>query len=129
MRTISDAEFTDAMRAAVLERGSDFVYPQQSDEQLYEDDEWHDRGACMYSKEDGTAACLLGLAISTIDPALLPAWGTPENTDNGQLWLESVGVSRRAARAAGVAQNRQDMGRTWGEALLAYEAFMEAPER
>lgn len=125
---ITEERFTVAMRAAVADRGEYWVYPQLivdgEDESKFvnEDDEWHDDGMCIYVHEDGTPACLIGLALSKIDPELLPAYGSHSNACPATELLRSLGAEDRVCVAASVAQAMQDAGRTWGYALRRYES-------
>lgn len=115
---ITEEQFTQAMRDAVAERGEDWVYPQLPNDDSDRTDDWHEVGSCIYVHADGTPACLIGLALSKIDPALLPTRAEVEPACN---FL--VGVVPESVRyAAQAAQNAQDCGEPWGEALRSYES-------
>lgn len=112
---ITEEEFTAAMEAAVAERGEDFVYP----------DEWRDEysEACRYSLPDGTPACIIGLALHKINPALVPTY---DNTERALDVFEAIGdVPQNVALAAQRAQSQQDADKTWGVALEAYKDALE----
>ena len=114
MTTITRENFTAALERAVAERGEDFVYPEA----------WMtSANACQYSLRDGTPACIIGLALSYIDPELVPDsfyFGAVDGV------LEDLGVEDGALIiAARAAQIRQDRGYTWGRSLDAYKAVLE----
>ena len=114
MTTITRENFTASLERAVAERGEDFVYPEA----------WMtSANACQYSLRDGTPACIIGLALSYIDPGIVPGSGEFGSSDAG---MEELGVEDDvliiAARAA---QIRQDRGYTWGRSLDAYKAVLE----
>lgn len=107
---ITEAAFTAAMKAAVKERGADYIYPADARDA---------DGNCVYSLPDGTPACLIGVALSKINadyvPKDEPFGGTPAAGA-----LASLGAPPLVQRAAQRAQNMQDCGRTWGAALDRY---------
>lgn len=103
------------IRAAVAERGADYVYP----------DEWRGTGGgCFYYNEDGTPSCLVGLAI---DKAGLTdhVWNKRAKVGAHDL-LESMipGIDTRLGVAVEAAQGLQDDGATWGEALARFEEYV-----
>ena len=113
---INDEAFIQAMKDAVAERGEDFTYP----------DEWRvtDSGfdnACVYTLEDGTPACIIGLAIYKM-------LGTPYTGYNAGAYgvlgdLYGGRISIRLRDAAQSAQALQDKGASWGRVL---EQFLKA---
>lgn len=106
-----DQRFIEAMEAAVAQRGEDFVYPRDTHK---DDDEWWSDGACVYSKPDGTPACIIGLALTL-------AGETPPPYTFGAIGADAVldnrGYGPAVQNAAANAQVAQDKGLTWGEAL------------
>lgn len=111
---VTEEQFTAAMRAAVEERGADYVYPVWDRAGA---DDYHDKyGTCKYSTPDGTPACIVGLALSKIDPALVP----PYKHNAGAHDLNVLGAGSDLAYAAFAAQQEQDDGGTWGSALEQY---------
>ena len=68
---ITRENFTAAMRAAVAERGEDWVYPERVSELAAPG--WRPKRGheCVYVLPDGSPACLIGLALYKIDPALV----------------------------------------------------------
>ena len=116
---ITRENFTAAMRAAVAERGEDFVYPAQGSE-LAEQGWRSEQGTCVYVLPDGSPACLIGLALYKIDPALVE--GLEGEDATALRLLQRLGVEDgRLYWAAQVAQQAQDLGETWGDALKIYE--------
>lgn len=120
MTKITIENFTAAMRAAVEERGSDYTYPEFNKE-VGEDDYHSISGTCQYSTPNGEPACIIGLALSKIDPELVPKYGVIG--DAGNLML-SLGAGAKLSTAAEEAQERQDEGATWGEALEGFETVL-----
>lgn len=121
MTNVTDEEFTEALRAAVEERGEDYSYPEGIYEGQFDiprDDDYHNGGLCVYQTPDGTPACIIGLALYKIDPELVPDY---DLVMSAQKALEDIGVSDRVRFAAGRAQGVQDGGDTWGHALREYE--------
>ena len=120
---ITRENFTAAMRAAVAERGGDWVYPAEGSElaeQGWRSKEW---GACVYVLPDGSPACLIGLALYKIDPALVEGL-EGENVTALRL-LQRLGVEDGELYwAAQDAQDAQDLGEAWGNALKIYERAM-----
>ena len=109
---ITEEQFTKAMREAVAERGPDFVYPE----------EWrNENGSCRYSLEDGSPACLIGLALHKIDPDLVPG---VENFQSADVVVDFAGAPMDVAQAARDAQYIQDHDGTWGDALRIYEDWL-----
>ena len=114
MTTITRENFTAALERAVAERGEDFVYPEA----------WMtNSNACQYSLKDGTPACIIGLALSYIDPGIVPGSGEFGSSD---AVMEDLGVEDGpliiAARAA---QIEQDRGYPWGQVFVVYKQILE----
>lgn len=121
MIKIDDAAFTAAMRAAVAERGEDYVFP----------NEWKDGASqCRYVQPDGDGpACLIGVALHRLGvplDALLDQEGCSASHVVGAV---ASGVTYAAARAANKAQEAQDIGATWGAALARYLTASGQPRR
>lgn len=119
---ITRENFTAAMRAAVAERGEDFVYPAQGSE-LAEQGWRSEQGTCVYDLPDGSPACLIGLALYKIDPGLLAH--VELQYDGASEVMGRAGVQdEMLLLAANVAQRRQDAGAPWGDALSEYEGVL-----
>lgn len=101
----TEEQFTQAMRDAVAERGEDFVYSVRSPT-------WR----CNYTEADGSIGCLIGLALSKIDPSLVPK----HRSQIPAIGVLSSLTTEKVAEAANKAQYEQDTGKTWGEALSMY---------
>jgi len=132
MAEITRETFTAAMEAAVAERGADWTYPEPTPKTPgyagFQADDWHSGnwGACVYSTPDGTPACIIGLALHKIDPALVPEWDTVAPATSV---LRDAGVTDYLLRvAARAAQREQDSGKTWGEALAVYRHVLQTGE-
>ena len=116
---ITRENFTAAMRAAVAERGENWVYLEGGSELAKQG--WRsEEGTCVYVLPDGTPACLIGLALYKIDPGLLTH--VEFQYDDASRVMKRAGVQDRTLlRAANMAQYRQDEGAPWGDALSGYE--------
>lgn len=124
---ITRENFTAAMRAAVAERGEDFVYPavgSELAEQGWRTEEWE---ACVYVLPDGSPACLIGLALYKIDPGIL-THAEPQSDDAGRVMGRAGVQDGTLLLAAGRAQSAQDRGVPWGEALSEYERVLSAED-
>ena len=105
--TTKDEKFIQAMKDAVERRGRDYVYP-RGEEGYYR---LSNPNACLYTNtKTNEPACIIGLAMS------LAGFPKPPEGDAADMTLEGL-VSPRVAFAAWSAQNLQDNGHTWGEAL------------
>jgi hypothetical protein len=118
---ITEEAFTAAMRAAVAERGADYVFPGFEDE-VSRAEGWRDEaGMCQYRNSADEPACLIGLALHKIDPALVPPHGAVKGAD---LVLGELGAPYALQIAASEAQDTQDGGQPWGLALAAYSEVL-----
>ena len=116
---ITRENFTAAMRAAVAERGEDWVYPAEGSE-LAEQGWRSEEGSCVYVLPDGSPACLIGLALYKIDPGLLTH--VEFQSDIASWVLGRAGVQdEMLLLAADMAQIEQDVDVPWGKALSEYE--------
>lgn len=119
---ITRENFTAAMRAAVAERGEDFVYPAKGSE-LAEQGWRSENGTCVYALPDGSPACLIGLALYKIDPGLLTH--VEFQADSASRVMGRAGVQdEMVLLAADRAQTMQDVGVSWGDALSEYERVL-----
>lgn len=122
--TINIDDVTAAMERAVALKGADYVYP--------------DADGCRYSWNDGTPACIVGHvaadlwpdkfkevadyerveeASGSVDGAFVFGLGE-DRAGGGVLSIQPDRVVRNALQRA---QNTQDNGFTWGEALAEYK--------
>ena len=117
---ITRENFTRAMREAVAERGAGFVYPEQGSELAKQG--WRSGGVtCVYALPSGEPGCLIGLALHKIDPELLESVRS-SLVPAQQVLQHMLGVQDYAlAYAAREAQEAQDSGKTWGEALAKFK--------
>ena len=122
-KIITKEVFTAAMEEAVKLRGKDYTYPSiaqvASDPRLAG---WRNKGddMCKY-QVSGEPACLIGLALYLIDPDLVPGEDVYGGAD---VVLDKLGASEDVALAASYAQDFQDEGYTWGEALTQYKSAL-----
>lgn len=114
---MGDVEYVRSLLArAVAEKGPDYVDPNAGD-------------GCVYYNDDLTPACIVGHVIeywredhgTEIPDTVLENRGLGVGSD----LLNEIGWSRMAIHGLTAAQNMQDDGRTWGDAL---EAFVRAVE-
>jgi hypothetical protein len=95
---------------SVADRGADYLYPKDSD------------GSCNYVR-DGAASCLVGQALyhaglpidrlAEFDEGGL----TPANEFSKELLRDGYTLTQRAAKLFQLAQELQDDGVPWGEAV------------
>ena len=122
---ITRENFTAAMRAAVAERGEDWVYPAEGSELAEQGWRSEEGQECVYVLPDGSPACLIGLALYKIDPALVE--GLEGDVATALRLFQRLGVEDgRLYGAAQDAQDAQDSGVTWGNALKIYERALNA---
>lgn len=123
MTEYTDQQFIDAIRKAVEIRGEDYVYPSKEEHPEYWGNPYFDNTAishnlvCRYQLDDGTPACIVGLALSLIDPGLVPASNI---TSAAAKVLRTKGFSKSIQSSADAAQCVQDGGGDWGEALKSF---------
>lgn len=115
--TENDIRFIRGMAAAVEQRGENFEYPMPPKSR---DDDWHRDGACVYSRPDGTPACIVGLAIQISDIGEVPAYAAP--VQEASVYLRDMGISPKVRDAADHAQVIQDTGQSWDYVLEAFHA-------
>lgn len=120
--TFTQDEFTAAMREAVAERGADYVYPfDNADYRRAVDGDFV--SGCRYrTRYSHKPACLIGVALSKVAPEFKPVEGASAEA----VMCAVLGITGQPGfvYAAGAAQRRQDDGKTWGEALSAYERYL-----
>lgn len=124
---LNEEAFTAAMEKAVEMRGADYVYPQDRPG-------WMTTGSrvsCVYSTPEGAPACIVGQALSLIDPELVPSYQDSHDgcdMDAMSVLTRLLGVSYETPHwvyAAYLAQILQDQGGTWGAALDKYLNHLE----
>lgn len=108
-RTVTAVEAIAALEAVVAAAGEDFVYP---------DEDKNEFGTCQYLKADGTPSCIAGHVVALLEPEATPLLkhmeGKAATSLNfpGRLYFDPF-----AAHVLDIAQQEQDQGKTWGEAL------------
>lgn len=110
--------FIKAMREVVEERGADYIYPK--DTNATRASGWRTpTGTCVYTLPSGEPACIVGAALAKIGLK-------PSANANAAVVLEyEMRASGRVASAASDAQDEQDGGAPWGQALAAFESRLE----
>lgn len=122
MKQVTEAEFTEAMRAAVEERGPGYVYP------FHNPNYTTPTGACVYQTPSGEPACIIGLALHNLGVEL-PDHYKIMSADVLMRSMADVEFPLPVVYAAEYAQARQDAGTTWGEAMNTYlEALADIGE-
>jgi hypothetical protein len=132
--TLSFEQARDGLRKAVEARGADFVYP----------DEWRAGGSgfgyCVnFDAETLEPRCIIGyvLWLNGVVPDSEDDLGDPVDklTRLGPEWPEDdygpapLKVDTKTFLMLYRAQNMQDDGKTWGDAVMAAEKTAEAYER
>jgi hypothetical protein len=118
--TDKDRKFIEAMRAAVADRGEDFVYPEGTEGWSPKDFDGLLSTDCLYVRTDvDEPACLIGLALHKTGISLddLRNW----EGNGARLVMGEKGYTYELTWAAAHAQANQDMGATWGQALDKFE--------
>ncbi|WP_277670928.1 hypothetical protein [Saccharomonospora viridis] len=125
---LNEATFTAAIKAAVDKRGKHWVYPINETGWVLYNLTGEFGGGCRYFLESGEPACLIGTALAELG-------ATPEDVTEGlnagQVLYDLTGEGRDNfnpysdstpswVRAAVAAQEEQDDGLSWGEALNKY---------
>lgn len=109
MTTIDRATFTMAMREAVAEKGEDYRYqPADSEDK------------CLYV-QGGEPACIIGYALHRCGVQIAELARLDRACYTATSALRFYASDEIIAEAARVAQRCQDSGKTWGQALEAYE--------
>lgn len=125
--THSDEEVMAALRKAVELKGEDYTYP---------DNEMAD-GTCRYATAESTPSCIVGHVVHILDPEAFAQLARVEGEhgtdaasslawrpiDGGEGYLAPGFWSDRAAGFLQAAQNMQDGGFTWGDALAHAEDY------
>jgi hypothetical protein len=105
-----------ALHKAVKDRGVNFKYP----------DDWRapdvgmGYGGCMYSNEAGEPLCIVGYALHSIDPDLMPdEYDTSSASAVLDMLADKIKPDEHRAIEAlyRAAQMEQDCGATWGDAV------------
>lgn len=111
MSTHTNEEIIAAARAAVRQKGADYVYLKDA------------AGNCYYANEDGSPSCIVGFVLSALDPDLFQRVA---EKDNDTTFIQIEGLDDFTPEQRYVlqrAQADQDFGDTWGEALREIEAL------
>lgn len=120
-RPITKRRVKNAMEKAVKVKGPDYVYEKHSD------------GECNYLEYDGerpvAPSCLVGHALVYlgIPKSEIAKW-EGSNVNGLNLLLDEYGVPYAVRLALQAAQKEQDSGATWGDALTAFNNWLDGRE-
>lgn len=127
-REVTAQETMDLLREAVVERGEDFVYP---DEWRHQPDRDADGpGQCLYFRRDGQPACIVGfvldrLGVTNTDLRSRLFGASAINNQQQQVKFDATSLIMLMH-----AQMFQDEGNPWGAAAKeAQRKYNEATER
>lgn len=109
IKDLTEEIVTPIIRELVSEFGADYVYKK-------EEREADEEVICSY-QENGKPSCIVGHVLDRAGVEYNPGW---EDTLAWDI-LEPGGASETIYAALTCAQGIQDAGKTWGEALNAYE--------
>lgn len=112
LKNLTTGEFLHTLRQVVAEKGADYVYPES--ERL-------ESGACRYW-HNGQPSCIIGHALDVLGLVVPP----PLEGSSAPYVLDEFGAPVQVGRVAGYAQATQDLGGSWGEALMAAEKAVAA---
>ena len=116
------------LKQIVADRGEDWVYPNFDDCQACsylrrEGDEdaycgWHTNEGCRYFTDEGQPACIVGEFISrTVQPEHINRFYIEGRIAPEAIALMPLEVDERTSELLHIAQQRQDTGHSWGDAL------------
>ncbi|MEU7814107.1 hypothetical protein [Pseudonocardia sp. NPDC049154] len=124
----TDQAFAEAIRAAVAERGEDYVYPREwrmGNATSADLDRPQARGTCRYARPDGVqgGACIIGAALQRVGVHVTDLFELDATAPGAESALAATvtGLSPRMIGAASTAQSHQDRELSWGLALEAFE--------
>lgn len=139
MRALNYDEAVLILDKAVKERGEDWVFPEYNDcptcrvadWEDYEPCPWHYSGGCRYFSDDGEPACLVGYVIhEAIDHSQLNMMDIEAQQALDALKILNnwgvLSVDERTAELLYKAQQLQDSGVSWGQAVS--QAMQEIPD-
>jgi len=124
----TDEAFAAALKAALEERGADYVYPEDKRHVFVEG--WSSQ--CLYFDIENPEEplCFIGLALSKLGVTAtdLQALSPKIKLSSGESGLsmgalgvmERLGFSSKVSWAAHEAQAEQDRGETWGRAFQVF---------
>ncbi|AXC36209.1 hypothetical protein SEA_MUSETTA_105 [Microbacterium phage Musetta] len=122
MKTFTDEQVTEAIEKVVAERSPDYVYKSGRDD-----------NGCFYASKDGESpSCVVGFVVNALNPEAfrkiveveINAGESFEVQDALTYTDGELNISTEARRALQKAQDEQDNGKPWGEALASYKAVL-----
>ena len=140
MKKYTAAETLDALAQAVVEKGADYVYP--NEDRIYATTKIDSLGVCAYTTATGEPSCIAGNVLHRLTPGLYKAIEEQERAarETGNLGEHLPGAissiptvtdmfTEAAVAALTAAQASQDVGTTWGTAYrAARDAALLYPE-
>lgn len=116
------------LKQIVADRGEDWVYPsfddcQECSELRLESGEdiycgWHNNEGCRYFTDEGQPACIVGEFISrTVEPQHINRFYIEGRIAPEAISLMPLEVDEQTMELLHIAQQRQDTGHSWGDAL------------
>lgn len=108
---ITRESYRAALQKAVDEKGSDYVYPKHEGDDVIL--------SCRYVEENGYPGCIHGHALSYLGYS-----GLPEGRSIYSILTNLSAFDDYLRGAAEESQIAQDQGKTWAEALEAYDKAM-----
>jgi hypothetical protein len=114
--------FTVAMREVVADRGPNYVYPRGEAGWVEAEDPQEFSAGCRYVRADvEEPACLIGVALFKLGVTLDQLREAEGQTGGAVVFHFFPDAPLVLLVAIDRAQSYQDEGKTWGEALEAYE--------
>lgn len=98
-------------------------------------DEYEMQGTCNYATNDGVPSCIVGHLVKRVlgDEALAVLHSVEEAVGEfsvaGSEWPSSIGLTEAAGDMLWRAQNKQDSGSKWEDAVYAAIHGTEEPSR
>jgi hypothetical protein len=124
MKQLSYEDAVLLLKEIVADRGDDYVYPsfdecaECSTLRMEDYCDWHTNEGCRYFTETGAPACIVGEFFHrTLQPEEYNRFYLEGRTATEAISLLPLEVDARTKSLLTVAQQRQDVGHTWGDAL------------
>lgn len=115
MTKFTKAQIIEAAEHAVEKMGPDYVYPRSG----VNNPEYAD---CVYAEPDGSPSCIVGHVVAELAPEVFARIAELRGDERifpaDRLWEHDFETrSKNSVYALCRAQDAQDHGQTWGEAL------------
>ncbi|WMI33977.1 hypothetical protein SEA_ERENYEAGER_107 [Microbacterium phage Erenyeager] len=125
MKTFTDEQVTEAIERVVADRGEDYVYDNGRNKK------WEQ--GCFYASKDGESpSCVVGFVVNALNPEAFRkiveveiGGGASFDVQDALAYTDGeLNISTEARRALQKAQDEQDGGKPWGDALASYKAVL-----